>query len=210
MEVGVRSGTTLKTISATPANTPWVHVVAVFFNGTLSLYQNGTLSATNSAVGFTTVPSHTDEAGFGGTNGTNVFGEVNKSYNGCADEIMIFDKALTSEEIGVLYQAELDSPTNKIADKPTTKPESKISTDLILYPNPTKGDINLITEVKEAGLVKIQIIDLQGKIVYEKNLNIGVGFQLIALKDVKIQAATYIVKVVNGGNEQTGRLVVEE
>ncbi|MES2773479.1 MAG: LamG-like jellyroll fold domain-containing protein, partial [Bacteroidota bacterium] len=162
LELGVRNGTAFKIISAPVAATTWLHVVASFENGKLSLYQNGTLAASDNAVGFTTVPVHNDGAAFGGTNGTNVFGSVNRSYHGCADEILIFDKALTLEQVDVLYQAGGPGSTaNPQAKQPETQTGGHLVTDmksqpaasLIIYPNPSKGDVNVITEVKQAGPV---------------------------------------------------------
>ncbi|MES2777741.1 MAG: LamG-like jellyroll fold domain-containing protein [Bacteroidota bacterium] len=221
LELGVRNGTAFKIISAPVAATTWLHVVASFENGKLSLYQNGTLAASDNAVGFTTVPVHNDGAAFGGTNGTNVFGSVNRSYHGCADEILIFDKALTLEQVDVLYQAggpgSTANPQAKQAETQAqtgghlvTDRKAQSVASLIIYPNPSKGDVNIITEVQKAGPVSIRIIDLQGRVVYEKTITgVGVGFQQVALRNLQLKAATYIVRVVNSENTQISKLVIE-
>ncbi|MES2773476.1 MAG: LamG-like jellyroll fold domain-containing protein [Bacteroidota bacterium] len=219
LELGVRNGTAFKIISAPVAATTWLHVVASFENGKLSLYQNGTLAASDNAVGFTTVPLHSDGAAFGGTNGTNVFGSVNRSYHGCADEILIFDKALTLEQVDVLYQAGGPGSTANLQAKQAetqtgghlvTDRKSQPAASLIIYPNPSKGDVSLITEVKQAGPVIIQITDLMGRVVYEKKLSkVGAGFQQVVLRNLQLKAATYFVKVINRVDVQIRKLVVE-
>ncbi|MES2778249.1 MAG: LamG-like jellyroll fold domain-containing protein [Bacteroidota bacterium] len=217
MELAVRKGTSSKMISAAIPSTNWLHVVAIFENGKLSLYQNGTLAAANDAVGFTSVPAHNDGAGFGGTNGTNVFGSVNKSYHGCADEILIFDKALNATQVDVLYQAGLGGGSHALAKPEEPQNNINVMTNvpkpgaaLIIYPNPSGGNINLITEVKAAGPLIIQITDLQGRLMYEKNISgVSVGFQQVSLSNLRLKASTYIVKVASRGNVQTGKLVVE-
>ncbi|MES2776957.1 MAG: T9SS type A sorting domain-containing protein, partial [Bacteroidota bacterium] len=93
----------------------------------------------------------------------------------------------------------------------TTVAKAKPSTGLIVYPNPSKGDVNIITEVKQAGPLTIQVTDMQGRVVYEKAINsVDKGFQQIALRNLQLKASTYIVKVANRLQVQTCKLVVRD
>lgn len=115
---------------------------------------------------------------------------------------------LTRDEI--IEKLKINCPNYRITK---VKSENIVSEqkEFKIYPNPSKGDINLIAEVKEAGKIKIQMIDLLGKVVYEKIFNdVSVGFQQIALNNLALKAGVYIVKVINGNHQQTSRLVMEE
>ncbi|HBK83395.1 MAG TPA: hypothetical protein DDZ41_07330, partial [Flavobacterium sp.] len=191
--------------------TQWVHVAAVFNNGELSLYQNGTLSAQNTSVGFNAIPIHNDGAAFGGTNGTNVFSNISTSYNGCADEIMIFSEALNAAQVKLLHDfGFIGSGSLKSTENHQNTQITENSKSLIIYPNPSKGNINLITQVKYAGAIKIEIIDVLGGIVYEKKIyNLEEGYQHIPLKDITIASGVYILKIINNKQIQNARLIIK-
>ncbi|MES2777740.1 MAG: LamG-like jellyroll fold domain-containing protein [Bacteroidota bacterium] len=221
LEFGVQNANSIKKISgAIPVN-QWVFVTGVFNNGKLSLYVDGTLAAANTNVGFTSVPIHAGAAGLGATNGTNAFDQANNNFNGWVDELKIYNVALLESEIeflsgsGTVGTVPVNAPAtvqeeNKNAGNLITDNKAKTPTGLIIYPNPSKGDVNVITEVKQAGPVSIQIIDMQGRVVYEKNITgVGVGFQQVSLRNINLKAASYIVKVESRGYVQTGKLVVE-
>jgi peptidoglycan hydrolase-like protein with peptidoglycan-binding domain len=81
---------------------------------------------------------------------------------------------------------------------------------LPIYPNPTAGDVTIITEVKQAGPITIQITDLQGRVAYSKTFSwVGVGHRQVSLSHTGLKAGSYIVKVVSKGDVQTGKLVVK-
>ncbi|MES2778247.1 MAG: LamG-like jellyroll fold domain-containing protein [Bacteroidota bacterium] len=221
MELGVQNSNNIQKISgAIPVN-QWVFVTGIFNNGKLSLYVDGTLAAEKINVGFTSVPVHPGAAGLGATNGTNAFDQANNHFNGWVDELKIYNVALLESEIeflsgsGTVGTVPVNAPAtvqeeNKNAGNLITDNKAKTPTGLIIYPNPSKGDVNVITEVKQAGPVSIQIIDMQGRVVYEKNITgVGVGFQQVSLRNINLKAASYIVKVESRGYVQTGKLVVE-
>ena len=212
LELGVRNGTTLQKIAANLVSTQWVHVVAIFNNGQLSLYQNGTLTAQNNSVGFNSVPLHQEIAAFGGTNGTNVFSNQSTSYNGCADEILIYSKALNAAQVNVLYNnGQIETGSQRKLEKDKKDETNQNTQNLVVYPNPSKGNIHIITEVKQAGALKIQIINLQGAVVFEKKFkNIDEGYQHIALKDLNLSAGTYVISVANNQNIQTKKIIIEK
>ncbi|MES2777742.1 MAG: T9SS type A sorting domain-containing protein, partial [Bacteroidota bacterium] len=160
-------------------------------------------------------------AGLGATNGTNAFDQANNHFNGWVDELKIYNVALPEREIqflsggGTAGTVPANAPAtfveeNKNAGNLITDNKAKTPTGLIIYPNPSKGDVSLITEVKQAGPVSIRIIDMRGRVVYEKTITgVGVGFQQVSLRNINLKAAGYIVKVLSRGNVQTGKLIIE-
>ncbi|MES2773478.1 MAG: LamG-like jellyroll fold domain-containing protein [Bacteroidota bacterium] len=221
IELGVQNGNNIQKISgAIPVN-QWVFVTGMFNNGKLSLYVDGTLAAEKTNMGFTSVPVHPGAAGLGATNGTNAFDQANNHFNGWVDELKIYNVALLESEIEFLSGSNAANtvPANAPAmvqketpyfNTPATNKKHQPAASLIIYPNPSKGDVNLITEVKQAGHVTIQITDLLGRVVYEKKLSkVVAGFQQVALRNLQLGAATYIVRVVSNDYMQTGKLVVE-
>ncbi|MES2777986.1 MAG: T9SS type A sorting domain-containing protein [Bacteroidota bacterium] len=231
LEVGVKvDGLPLETLVAEmddriidPSHPHRVLVTLVFDKGHLALYQNGTLSA-EKYVPFEEVGFHQGEAAFGGTNGTNVFGSTDAGYTGSADDILIYSSALSEEDIVALaeeyptYHTMLQNRlvSNELAARllPVSPlPSATGSADLVLYPNPVKGngDITIMAEIRQPGRVSVQIIDMQGRVACERNFSgVGGGYQQIALRNVSLKAATYIVKVMTRAHVQTGKLVVEE
>ncbi|MES2776535.1 MAG: LamG-like jellyroll fold domain-containing protein, partial [Bacteroidota bacterium] len=222
MELGVQNGNNIQKVSGAMPVNQWVLVTGIFNNGKLSLYLDETMVAANANVGFTSVPVHLGAAGLGATNGTNAFDQARNHFNGWVDELKIYNIALPESEIEFMSGSSAVSTTaattpamvqsEKQDDiQPGTEKKSGPSaTGLIVYPNPSKGDFNLITEVKQAGPVTIQVIDMSGRVVYDKTINgVGAGFQQVALKALHLKAATYIVKAESRGNVQTEKLVIE-
>ena len=205
LELAAENNNSTQIISTNMPVNQWVLVTGVFDNGRLSLYLNDHLDAENPSLGFTSIPARSGDAGLGGSNGTNVFGQTNNNYNGWIDELDIYNKALSIGEIQILAGTGTNYKTTTSKNQKTTDVQ-----DLVVYPNPSKGDFNIITEVKEAGTVKIQIIDLLGKVVYEKSFHqVNAGLQNIAIKEVKLTKATYILKVINKDQIQTEQLIIE-
>ncbi|MES2778248.1 MAG: LamG-like jellyroll fold domain-containing protein [Bacteroidota bacterium] len=218
MELGVQNGNNIQKVSGAMPVNQWVLVTGIFNNGKLSLYLDETMVAANANVGFTSVPVHLGAAGLGATNGTNAFDQANNHFNGWVDELKVYNIALPESEIEFMSVSTTAATTPAMVQSEkqddiqpgTEKKSGRSATGLIVYPNPSKGDFNLITEVKQAGPVTIQVIDMSGRVVYDKTINgVGAGFQQVALKALHLKAATYIVKAESRGNVQTGKLVIE-
>jgi len=96
----------------------WYHIVSVYNGTTLKLYKNGieAKSVTPSAI-----PAWTGEKLYVGSN-----------FTGSIDEVMIYKKALTPNEIAVLG-------SNLITNFET----ETINSNTTAYPNPTEGLVNL-------------------------------------------------------------------
>jgi hypothetical protein len=92
----IANQTTHQTTSAYPVSlNTWYHVVATYNGSVMNLYVNGTLVRTQSQTG--NIQSQT----------TNLFiGRYQASYlNGSLDDVLVFNKALSSSEVLALYNA---------------------------------------------------------------------------------------------------------
>jgi hypothetical protein len=93
----------------------WHHVAAVFNNGTISLYIDGSIAAEPVNLGATSIKSNTEDVRIGA-----VLQSPNKflqNWHGYIDEVRIYSQALTELEIKTLYeeigsQVTADSSTN--------------------------------------------------------------------------------------------------
>lgn len=90
--------------STFPEGTGWIHVAAVYDNGTMCLYINGTEEATD--FNGTSIPAHGSEPGIGGRQDFSSFSEGGSedsvSWQGKIDEVRIYNRALSPEEIAQL------------------------------------------------------------------------------------------------------------
>jgi hypothetical protein len=81
-------------------------------------------------------------------------------------------------------------------------PLVKVGLSVEVYPNPTTGRFTVRTE-GNAGLVKLQVLDLMGRVVTEKDAEVG-----LAEIDLGNQpAGTYFVRVASDGYGQTMKIV---
>lgn len=125
----------------------WKHVTAVKTGDLLKIYIDGQLNATGNCG--TTVPNYTSTVG---RFGSMYFSSISPpQYNGCngsLDELRIYNRALTDNEILSLYQFNsLDNTDFNTQNN-----------SLVFYPNPSKGKINF-----NRAITNIEIYDINGK-----------------------------------------------
>ena len=85
--------------SATPATSEWVHVVATWNGATASIFINGVLDASENA-GESSSNGHPAQIGLGEPLGADLH-----PFGGLIDEVMVFDRALTTDEIQAIFDA---------------------------------------------------------------------------------------------------------
>lgn len=86
--------------------------------------------------------------------------------------------------------------------------EDLIGFNFGLYPNPTKGNFTVAMNQVESEKVGVAVYDMRGRIIFEKSYaNNGSFNQEIQLMNP--QAGVYLVKVSDGNNQETKRLIVE-
>ncbi|MEM9388890.1 MAG: LamG-like jellyroll fold domain-containing protein, partial [Bacteroidota bacterium] len=110
LEVAVQNAHDIRSVSAPISENSWIHVAAIFNNGTLELYLDGVPAASLSGIPYTVVADHGNGAGLGATNGSNAFDGTNNNFNGWIDELLIFDSALTSVDIASIMSSSSASP----------------------------------------------------------------------------------------------------
>lgn len=115
---------------------------------------------------------------------------INKPFKGNIDEIRIYDRELSLEEVDILNSCNESSSLQNL-----------ITTDLLIYPNPTNGIIKIVN-FENFKIRQIEIYDLMGKKVFESNLtefeleaDTGVYFMHIALLGQKTTIRRKIIKI---------------
>ncbi|HBK82313.1 MAG TPA: hypothetical protein DDZ41_01745 [Flavobacterium sp.] len=202
---------TVSSISDVPIN-QWVNITGVFNRGELDLYLAGIEEATNDyfkTKGKTIVPAHSDNAAWGGTNGTNVWNESLHNFDGKSDDLQIYDEALPLEAIVALSTPEI-SPLAKITSPETAIAEENEDTVFTIYPNPMRNYLKILLDVRQSGSLKLEIKDLTGKKVYEMNQsNIGEGSHLIELQNLNLPASIYVLSIKAGDIIRNEKILVE-
>ncbi len=76
-----------------------------------------------------------------------------------------------------------------------------------LYPNPSQNEVNISTNLVKASMVKIQLIDLNDALLFEKSIQgeAGVFDQNIDVSNIK--SGIYLVKITTGDQVKTHRLI---
>jgi Concanavalin A-like lectin/glucanases superfamily/Secretion system C-terminal sorting domain len=132
----------------------WYHITAVRNGSVLKIYINGVLNVAGNAG--TITPDYTSEvATFGSMFFNGISPPRYNGLNGKVDELRIYNRALTDNEILSLYQLttleiqNLDIQNNRFT----------------LYPNPSKNSIK-ISNTSELNGKKFAILDFTGKTVH--------------------------------------------
>ncbi|MCB0442902.1 MAG: proprotein convertase P-domain-containing protein, partial [Flavobacterium sp.] len=77
-----------------------------------------------------------------------------------------------------------------------------------LYPNPTRGNFTVAMNHVESEQIEITVFDLRGRVIFKQlYANNGAFNQEIKLENP--QTGIYLVKVSDGSNQETKRLIVE-
>jgi hypothetical protein len=112
-------------------------------------------------------------------------------YKGKIDDIRIYNRALSENEISNLYNL-TQTATNKIT----------VSKELTLYPNPANTFLNISSpEI----LHRIEVCDIAGRLIISKTVN----FDKYTLETEHLVGGVYIVKGFTDNGMQIGRFVKE-
>ncbi|MCI2228889.1 M12 family metallo-peptidase [Polaribacter sp. MSW13] len=112
----------------------------------------------------------------------------------------------TSCETG--FDGEVEDYTINVQDE-TASLEDFAFSGFNLYPNPTNGEFTLNLEVLNTDKVTVQLFDVRGRLIGEKNyLNTNTNFSENISFD-KASAGLYLVKITNRSKQTTRKLVIK-
>jgi hypothetical protein len=96
-----------------------------------------------------------------------------------------------------------------IVEEATASIEDFAFSGFNIYPNPSKGEFNLNFEVVNTEKVSIQLFDIRGRLIGEKNFfDTNAKFSEQINFD-KTSAGLYLVKITNGNKQTTRKLIIE-
>ena len=139
----------ISTTNTTIELNKWTNVIFKYDSNILSIYKNGVF-VSSQLVNYTT--TNISAGSF------NIASGFSGSYKGKIDDIGIWNRALTDQEIITLYNS-ISTGTNDIKNS-----------NIKIYPNPTNNNINIEGLTKNENNA-IQIFDVQGKLVITKTIN---------------------------------------
>jgi len=98
-------------------------------------------------------------------------------------------------------------PNYELAYTSLSVSDHSIKKNLTIYPNPVSDILTIVLPVSISGKYSLEIIDLQGKIVYSLNGSENV-LRSIQINDISFfTAGIYMVKVSNGTSIFTGKII---
>ena len=78
-----------------------------------------------------------------------------------------------------------------------------------LYPNPTKGEFTLNLEVINTAKVSVQLYDIRGRLIDEKDYYNTIRNFSERILFKKASAGLYLLKVTNGQKQTTRKLIIK-
>jgi hypothetical protein len=87
--------------------------------------------------------------------------------------------------------------------------EKEVVYSFNLYPNPTDNLVNVEVELVDGATYTIEILDLSGRVIYNRNLNSAeFNNSTAAINTSSFESGLYFVNVIEGTNRLTKRLVI--
>jgi Secretion system C-terminal sorting domain len=80
---------------------------------------------------------------------------------------------------------------------------------LLMYPNPTKGDVKMDIRIVSTGLYRVEIFDVAGRNVLEQNTNLIYTDNTFAVPTSRLPRGLYVVRISKGDQIIRQKLVVD-
>jgi len=123
-------------------------------------------------------------------------------------------------EPGVTYLVALRvnclSGATEVAQREVTIPNGRIGnenpnsmTEFSVYPNPTRGELNVSFTNEEVGQATLQIVDVTGRIVFTQQISVQSGDNRYNFGLNGISAGIYQLRVQSGDQRRVTKLIVE-
>jgi hypothetical protein len=178
------------TSTTTANNAVWYHLVMTWDNTSLKLYINGVQEGGTIAKNFTSTFSTTKDAVLGAT----LDGINNRFFNGAIDDVAIYNRVLTTQDISDLY--------NEV-DYTTSTSEINNDNNISLFPNPASDQITLNLGSQETSTLKIYAIN--GALMSVQNVVSG-----STTVDVSsFESGVYFTEVSNSNETFRNKFIVE-
>jgi hypothetical protein len=84
---------------------------------------------------------------------------------------------------------------------------SSQNSSMAIYPNPVADQLQISYETVKAGIAKVEIIDLQGKILLQVALNSNAGVNHAQIMVTKLPKSIYLCRVINGSSIETSKFL---
>jgi hypothetical protein len=82
--------------------------------------------------------------------------------------------------------------------------------DLMVYPNPSNGMMNLSYKLANAGRVQLEVIDMQGRVAFRNDLGVQSSGVQTARIENRFDAGQYIIRVITPGGILTTTALITE
>jgi hypothetical protein len=83
-----------------------------------------------------------------------------------------------------------------------------LAINITVYPNPNNGTFNVSFNSSEAGDAKITLMDLSGRVIYEKLFNVEVGNNELPIELQAYTAGAYVLQLKQGNERQTVKVIL--
>ena len=110
-----------------------------------------------------------------------------------------------AKDFTIVIVSEVDQSTNK--KKRISKQTADV--DVNLYPNPAKNTANLELNFGEKAMTEIQVIDMNGKVIYQSNLGEIEGNYRQEFDLSEWSNGVYIIEITHGDDMIKEKLIVE-
>ncbi|MEQ9301373.1 MAG: T9SS type A sorting domain-containing protein [Cyclobacteriaceae bacterium] len=132
------------------------------------------------------------------------FGSTDK--NELEPKLMYYtDAFFTKDWTSTIATARLASSEEEVEEEPI-KEEPVFN----IFPNPASDEVNVIVDIPQSGPLDLQIIDLQGKTVYQMQRDqVREGTQWIRLGDLDLPSGMYVLQLIANGIERSERLIMK-
>ena len=88
--------------------------------------------------------------------------------------------------------------------------DSRLENHTEIFPNPVKGEIFIKTQLEESLQMKYELLDLQGRIVLQKEMKLAAGSVTTAIQLKQIQSGIYFLRMKSENSEYIHKVMVAE
>jgi hypothetical protein len=81
--------------------------------------------------------------------------------------------------------------------------------EYVMAPNPTSGEFYLMIDAQVADKFNLDIMDVAGRNVYRKDIDVANGFNTITVNDLKLQSGVYFVNLMYKNEKITRKLIIQ-